>query len=649
MRLLLLTPPLTQLNTPYPGTAYLVGALQVHGPQAVPGLQVFQADAGIDLVLRLFSRRFLSLIRDDFSARPRSELSATARNFLTNADAYISCVEPVIRFLQGRDTTLSSRIAARTFLPEGRRFAAAESSELLESAFGALGTQDQAKFLASLFIDDLADLIQSDVDPHFGLSRYGDRLAASRLSFDTIAEGLQRVADGGATRVEQELLALVDEYASTYTPDVVGFSAPFPGNVYGAFLMADRFKAAGSTAERPVRAILGGGYVNTELREMQQSPVARDPRVFERFDAITFDDGERPLLALLSHWNGQSSQEQLLRTLICTEHEVRWVNSLALHDIPQKEAGCPSYAGLALEKYISLAESLNPMHRIWSDGRWNKLTLAHGCYWRKCNFCDVSLDYIGRYEASPAVLTVDRMERLIRETGQSGFHLVDEAAPPALLKQVALEVLRRGLVVTWWGNVRFEKAFTPELCELLAESGCIALSGGLEVASDRLLKLMNKGVTVEQVARVTYAMTQAGIMVHAYLMYGFPTQTRDETIESLERVRQLFALGCIQSAFWHRFSVTAHSPVGKNPAAFGVKILTQGPTRFAWNDLEFEDPTGVDHDSLGIGLNRALYNYMLGQGLDQDVRTWFVELKQKGVKLGKTAVPSTLIQNALEL
>ena len=84
------------------------------------------------------------------------------------------------------------------------------------------------------------------------------------------------------------------------------------------------------------------------------------------------------------------------------------------------------------------------------------------------------------------------------------------------------------LSITWWGNIRFEKT-TTALCERLAAAGLVAVSGGPRVASDRLLKLMQKGVTVEQVARVTRAFTDAGIMVHAYLMYGFrprPCRTR---------------------------------------------------------------------------------------------------------------------------
>jgi len=302
-------------------------------------------------------------------------------------------------------------------------------------------------------------------------------------------------------------------------------------------------------------------------------------------------------------------------------------------------------------------EMLNPMHRFWSDGRWNKITLAHGCYWKKCSFCDVSLDYIGRYDEPSTDLIMRRIKALIAETGETGFHLVDEAAPPSAMRSLAKRLIAEKLSITWWGNIRFEKTFTPELCRQLAESGCVAVSGGLEVASDRLLELMKKGVTVEQVARVTRAFTDAGIMVHAYLMYGFPTETEQDTIDALERVRQLFAAGCIQSAYWHRFSATAHSPIGLNPDAYGIELLPPPDIQFAHNDVNFRDPTGTDHDRLGSGLRKALYNYMHGIGLEADVRDWFEAPVRRvgGRKHGRiaaasvprTTVPANLIERFL--
>ena len=253
----------------------------------------------------------------------------------------------------------------------------------------------------------------------------------------------------------------------------------------------------------------------------------------------------------------------------------------------------------------------------------------------------MSLDYISRYEGASAATLVDRIEAIVNETGQTGFHFVDEAAPPKALKTLAAELQRRQLAISWWGNIRFEKSFSPALCQQLADSGCIAISGGLEVASDRLLTLMKKGVSVEQVARVTKAFSDAGILVHAYLMYGFPTQTVQDTVDALEYVRQLFETGCIQSGFFHRFACTVHSPVGKNPEEYGVTLRPLPPVSFAQNDVGFVDPTGVDHDVLGVALKKALYNYMHGIGLDEDVRSWF------STKVPRTTVPRHRIARAL--
>jgi radical SAM superfamily enzyme YgiQ (UPF0313 family) len=388
-------------------------------------------------------------------------------------------------------------------------------------------------------------------------------------------------------------------------------TAPFPGNVYGAFRMARSIRSAAPRAT----IVLGGGWVNTELRAL------REPRVFDYFDYVTLDDGERPLLNLLARLAGK--RVPLVRTYVRRAGEVALETDASQHDIPSRDTGIPTYDGLPLGDYVSVLEMLNPMHRLWSDGRWNKITLAHGCYWKKCTFCDVSLDYIRRYDRPSADVVVQRIRALIDETGETGFHLVDEAAPPAGLRALAKRLIADKLAITWWGNIRFEKTFTPELCALLAESGCVAVSGGLEVASDRLLALMKKGVTVEQVARVTRAFTDAGIMVHAYLMYGFPTETAQDTIDALERVRQLFAAGCIQSAYWHRFSATAHSPIGLHPDHYGIQLRPPEDITFAHNDVAFVDQVGTDHDFLGAGLRKALYNYMHGVGLDADVRTWF--------------------------
>jgi radical SAM superfamily enzyme YgiQ (UPF0313 family) len=639
LRVLLLTPPMTQLNTPYPATAYLTGFLQLH--QARLGLDVHQADPALELFLRLFSRpgleRALAVLTRGRKRTGRSKRTVTdaVAHFIDNGDRYLDTVDAAVRFLQGRDPGLALRIVGRTFLPEGPRFSTLTEGDgdgdPLAWAFGDLGLDDRARHLASLFVDDVADAIRDGVDPRFELSRYGERLAASAPAFDPLRDALE----GPPTLVDTLLDEITHELVERHRPELVGLTVPFPGNVYGAFRIARAIKAASPDT----RIVLGGGYVNTELRGLSEA------RVFDYVDYITLDDGERPFLALVDHLRDPA--RPLLRTFVRDGDRVVLRSDPTLHDVPMRDVGTPTYRGLPLDRYLSLLEMLNPMHRLWSSGRWNKLTVAHGCYWKKCTFCDITLDYIARYDAASADLLVDRMVALIDETGQTGFHFVDEAAPPAGLRALAERLIERKVVCTWWGNIRFEKTFTPQLAELLARSGCVALSGGLEVASDRLLQRMKKGVTVAQVARVTRALTDAGIMVHAYLMYGFPTETVQETVDSLERVRQLFAEGCVQSAFWHRFAATAHSPIGQEPELFGIRLQPEPVVRFARNDLAFDDPTGCDHDFLGIGLRAALYNYMHGIGLDEDVRAWFPERRGSRVKVPRATVDPDFVRNAL--
>ncbi|MBA4176160.1 MAG: radical SAM protein [Leptothrix sp. (in: Bacteria)] len=611
-RVLSLIPPMTQLNTPYPSTAYLTGFLRSRGVHAA------QADLALALILELLSRPGLQAVRAGIDALP--ERSGLVQGFVDTFDDYLATIEPTLAFLQGRDATLAHRIASRGLLPEGPRFATLEDyadasdaeagGDTLAWAFGALGVQDRARHLATLYLNDIADVLKAAVDPRFEFVRYAESLAMSQPSFDPLAAALAappNLVDGTLRRLTLQALA-------QHRPSVVLLSVPFPGAAYSAFRIAQAIKAH----DPAIVTVLGGGWVNTELREL------KEPRVFDFFDFVTLDAGERPLLALLDHLQGRRSAQRLVRTYLrpAGSGEVRYVN-FAEPEVAFDDVGTPTWDGLPLDRYLSLLDMLNPMHRLWSDGRWNKLTVAHGCYWKKCSFCDVSLDYIARYDAATAQTLCDRIEAIVAETGQTGFHFVDEAAPPKSLKALAAEIRRRRLAISWWGNIRFEKTFTPQLCHELADSGCIAISGGLEVASDRLLALMKKGVSVDQVARVTRGFSQAGVLVHAYLMYGFPTQTVQDTVDALELVRQLFVNGCLQSGFWHRFTCTVHSPVGLDPAAYGVTLVPQPVSTFGRNDIGFVDPTGTDHDALGAGLKKALYNYMHGIGLEDDVRVWF--------------------------
>ncbi len=613
-KLFLFTPPFTQLNTPYPATAYIKGFLNTKNIPSV------QADLGIEVILKMFSKQ--GLINLFVEAEKYPTPSENSQRILALQDFYIHTIDAVILFLQGKNPTLALSICQEDFLPEASRFAQLEE---LDWAFGSMGTQDKAKHLATLYLEDLSDLIVECVDNNFGFSRYAERLGRSANTFDELYESLQIKP----TYIDNILLEILDKRIAEVQPTLVLISVPFPGNLYAAFRSAQFLKKNFPN----IKISMGGGFPNTELRSLS------DTRVFDFIDFITLDDGEMPVEELVNNIENPN-YNSFKRTFLLEEEKVVYKNNSAKSDYKQSQVGTPDYSDLQLDKYISVIEIVNPMHRMWSDGRWNKLTMAHGCYWGKCTFCDISLDYIKIYEPIAANILCDRIEELIAATGQNGFHFVDEAAPPALMRALALEILRRKITITWWTNIRFEKNFTRDLCILLKASGCIAVSGGLEVASDRLLQLIDKGVTVEQVAKVTRNFTEAGIMVHAYLMYGYPTQTEQETIDSLEMVRQLFETGVLQSGFWHQFALTAHSPVGMYPENFGVIRDTEVGS-FANNDVNFKDKTGIDHEKFSFGLSKSLYNFMHGICFDYPLQDWFE------FKIPKTKIPQDFIENAI--
>jgi hypothetical protein len=613
---LLITPPFTQLNTAYPATAYIKGFLDSKNVKAT------QMDLSIELFTAVFTKEFIDAIFKQADLLGNKELPLVYEQ----REDYINKVDIVLDYLRVQEVTAAYQIVHKDFLPHGHR--RIKLNKDLSTEFGKLGILDKAKHIATLFVEELGDFINANVDEFFSFTRYAEQLGRTASSFNQIDEFLQYET----TLIEDEMLYILEEQIKQDTYDLVCFTIPFPGNLFSALRCAQFIKRAYPN----LKIAFGGGYCNTELRRLS------DPRIFNFVDFITLDDGEGPLLKITEFLEDKIGAEHLERTFICKDNTVVYADKKPNTIFHHKNLPAPSYIGLPTAKYLSFLDVMNPMHRMWSDGKWNKLTISHGCYWKQCSFCDVTLDYIGNYQNTTAEDLVNKIEKIIFETGITGFHFVDEAAPPKMLRALANALIERKIYITWWTNIRFEKTFTPELCALLSKSGCIAVTGGLEVASDRLLAKMKKGVDIAQVARVTKAFSNENIMVHAYLMFGFPTETAQETIDSLEVVRQLFQNNCIQSAFWHQFACTSHSPVGKNPEDFQIKITGPKFEGFAENDLYHEDPTGAAHHLYSEGLNIALNNYLNDKGFEIPLYEYF------NFKVPRITLNKDLIQNYLQ-
>ena len=603
----MVVPPVSDLNTLYSAAPRLTAWLRRLGHAVVP------IDLSLETTLRMYSRSGLERL---FAALDPRAVPAEYEDVYLNRDRYVRVIDEVMPFLQGRDPATAHRIVRGDLLPEGPEFRV-ETQKARRERYGPWGKVDLARHLATLMLLDLTNLFRT-ISPHLGLFQYAAKLSQSTPGFDAIAAELARPPNA--------IEALMLEVAATAIPaevDLVCFTCPFPGMLLGSLTIGKWLAARRPAARRA----LGGGFPSTELRELE------DPRFFDFVDYLVLDDGELPLERICARLvalraGANDAPAPLHRTLTredgrVVRHEDPAAVKPRFRDLP-----APDYAGARMDRYVHLLSSgANVFNRLLNDGPWLKLTAAHGCYWKRCTFCDVHLDYIDDFDPLAAPKLADQMDALHAQTGLSSFHFTDEAAPPPLLVNLALELLRRDRSYQYFGNIRYDPGFTPDRCRLLAASGMIAVTGGIEIASDDLLPKIQKGISVAQVIKVLQAFRDAAIMTHAYLIYGFPGETRQDTINSLEILRQLFRADLLQSAIYHRFSLTAHAPAGRRPELVGIRVTGPEFRGFSRYDLEYESVAVPAPDpAIFAAIDRALTAFINRLCLDLDVRFWFKDV-----------------------
>jgi radical SAM superfamily enzyme YgiQ (UPF0313 family) len=625
--ILLVQPPFVQLNAPYPATAYLASFLRREGHTA----RVL--DLSIELFRRVFSSSGFARIFAEAGERLAGRLGSfdapTRENllrYLSNAARYIESIDRIVELLAAGDDALAHAMTTTGRLPGGHR-----SQEFLEANGGELEAAD-APLLASLIVEDAADFIRFVLDPDFSLVRYAETAAASQPDF--------RLIEGAARRswlLDAFFRPLVGEaLRSEDRPDLVCVTVPFPGTLPGALVFAEEAKRIFG---RDLPVAFGGGYVSTELRAL------REPGIFAYTDFLCYDAGFASLAAILEHL--RTGTESFHKTIVVREgwlvahgfdgpdlerfradpaYEVPASHRLPeWHGVDERAIRevFPDYTGLDFSRYVRIVESTNPMHVLWSDTKWLKARLAYGCYWRRCAFCDTTLEYIARFAPAAPERLHAHLAAQAQAAGVRGVHFVDEALPVPHLVRFALENLRRGRPLAFWGNARLDRRLTPDACAVLAEGGLVGLSAGLEIATPQGFAETRKGITLEDAVASLTALKANGILAHAYLIYGWPGQEDRELVDSMEIVRQLFAAGLVDSAFWHRFTLTRHSPIyaewqaGKRP---GLTVI-EPPWTFGSNDLAF---VGAERfDRFGPGLDRALGAWMERDGLQRPVAAWF--------------------------
>lgn len=599
MKIAFVIPPLVDSNGPYASAPRLTAWLRSLGHE------VDIVDLSLEVLLRVFCREGLERM---FDAVDTSKLTPRVEDVLLNKQQYIDTIDSAVAFVQNRDVSPAHRIANGNLLPNGP-FLRDHPVDKRRVAYGKWGIMAQSRFVVGGMMTDLVELFRETIAPHFLLNAYGEKLIEDGATLDEILAVLDQPNELESVMMD----AAADSIAEDV--DMVCVSSPFTGTVLGALILG---RWLGE--HRPnVPRVLGGAMPTTALRNMT------DPRIFEFYDYVVIDDGEVPLRQLCARLEGKDAA--LHNTFVREDDKVVWngpaTSGEGCAPVGFRDVPFPDYTGMQLDRYLHLTLGLAHSSRLLSEGLWLRITAAHGCYWKKCTFCDIDLPLVGDFEPRRAAEVADEMDALHEQTGLSSFIFNDEAMPPSLLVRLALELLRRERTYQYWGNIRWEKAFTVDRCRLLAASGLVAVCGGVEIASEPVLELMEKGTTLEQIIQAMQAMSGAGVINHGYLLHGFPGETAQDTIDSLEVVRQLICTGSLHSAGVCALVVRSYSPLATEPEKFGLKILEEETPRFAQHIVPFENTKPPGDKLMAKDLHWAINSYERGEGRTRDVRTWF--------------------------
>ncbi len=667
MKAVLVQPPFTQLNAPYPAVHYLEAFLRGRGHRAR------SFDHGTALYREIFSRAGLARLFADAPLRIEALAQRGAREisdpairgeidrYLSYEALYARWIEPIVDFLSGGDPAFAHRLAQAVELPRGARAAA-----FLDSAGGRISSED-SRALGTLILEDLGDFITELFDPEFGTVRYGERIASSRGDFAEIRSTL--ASSYLISTFYRPFLRHFWRKPETSDAEMILVSIPFPGCLLGSLACAEEARSALGPS---IPILFGGGYVSTELRDLC------DPGIFDYCDYLCFDAGYGSIVSILEAGGFESAEGEsgdLYRCMNRLED-----GRIAASGFPPADGMSPvlfpgarialqcrdaaryggiersalasvhpDYASADFRAYFGIVDSSNPMHRLWSDAPWLKYRLAQGCYWRRCAFCDTELDYVANFVRSDKLSLLRAADAAAERSGLWGLHFVDEAMPMADLLDFAAANRSRaaggGKPFYFWGNVRFDSSWTEGRCELLAASGLIAVAGGIEVATERGLAMTDKGFDLAALVRCLVAMKRSGILVHAYLIYGLPEQDEADIVDSAEFCRQLFAAGLLDSAFWHRFVLTRHSRMYGEWRAGALPALrpSDASRSFADNDLGFEGEENFDR--FEAPLAAALAAWMRGEELDKPALRWFAGAA-RGRKL-RSSTPPGLVESLI--
>ncbi|MCF6156367.1 MAG: B12-binding domain-containing radical SAM protein [Candidatus Brocadia sp.] len=300
------------------------------------------------------------------------------------------------------------------------------------------------------------------------------------------------------------------------------------------------------------------------------------PDFFRNFaDSVVIFEGEKPLLKLIQTIkNGKKLAnvpnlifldcEKVVQTEMCQPEEINRLPT-------------PDFDGLKLDKYFAPFLIL-------------PILSSRGCYWGKCTFCDHSYIYREGFQQRDAEQVANDLRTLNIKYGTRYFSFSDEALSPSASRLISAKIIESKLDVSLLAQVRLETAFSDEICSLMSQAGIKMLFIGLESASLRIQKKIRKGINFDLAPTILKRFYEAGIMVHLFVIFGFPEETVEDSEETIDFILKnkdyVFSVGA------STFAIGRHSPISQNPSKYGVTIRSHfSPKPFSYH-FNFDYLTG---------------------------------------------------------
>lgn len=330
--------------------------------------------------------------------------------------------------------------------------------------------------------------------------------------------------------------------------DLVGISITDGSQLVASYTLAKQIKK--TAPEMPI--VIGGSYA-TRLAES----LAKRKELSQYIDYMILYEGERGLFELVEAINSNKKDLSKVPNLVYRKNgELTQNEILPPEDISTLPT--PDFDGLNLDAYIS-------PYRILP------LYVSRGCYWGKCNFCNIDYCFgYGKHRTKKIDKIMEDIHVLKEKYNSSLFFFTDEAIAPNKMREISSSIIKDKTNISWACAARFEPQFDKELLTSMAKAGCKMLFFGLESANQRVLDFMNKGTNIETAKRIIKDSHQAGILNNIYLFFGFPTETKEEAQSTIDFISEnLPYMTTVRSSV---FSLKRHSPVARDPEKFKVKI-----------------------------------------------------------------------------